>query len=174
MTVARLIDLVPTKTAAERRQMKENALKLRDRGGRPAADADALLEALAAFEAEGTARRLHGSEGVDVVATVVAAFRQMPMSPTDQNLSRVLMETPGATSEDLTERVGWKDKAWQLHFGEMCKKREHLLWAAPFAAKRKAPFYCGILADFDEGTRGFTLKPGVAEAFAQLGLRARN
>ena len=105
------------------------------------------------------------------IATIVEAFQ--PMSETDRMLVQVLLDNPDASSEQLTEAMGWKDQAWQLHFGKMCERREHLLWPAPFEPKRDAPFYSGILADFDEDTRGFTLKPEVVEAFARLGLRPR-
>ena len=91
------------------------------------------------------------------------------MSEADEKLVRVLLDNPDATSEQLSEAMGWKGQAWQLHFGKMCERREHLLWPAPFEPKRNAPFYSGILAEFDEITRGFTLKPEVVEAFAQLG-----
>ena len=108
-----------------------------------------------------------------MIPAVFAAFQQMPMSEADEKLVRVILDNPDATSEELATAMGWKAQAWKLHFGKMCEKREHLLWPAPFEPKRNAPFYSGILADFDEITRGFTLKPEVVEAFAQLGLRPR-
>jgi hypothetical protein len=111
--------------------------------------------------------------GPEMIARVVDAFRQMPMSGSEETLVRVVLDNPDASSERLTEAMGWNDQAWRLHFGEMCKKREALLWAATFEPKRNVPFYSGILADFDEFTRGFTLKPEVVEAFARLGLRPR-
>ena len=101
---------------------------------------------------------MRGPADADTIATVVDAFQHAPMSETDRMLVQVLIDNPDASSEQLTEAMGWKDQAWQLHFGKMCERREHLLWPAPFEPKRNAPFYSGILADFDEDTRGFTLK----------------
>jgi hypothetical protein len=173
MTLARVIDLIPSKSADERRQMRENARTSLAVGGQRASDATALLEALDAFEAQVRERRMRGPADADTIATVVEAFHQMPMSETDRMLVQVLLDNPDVSSEELTESIGWKDQAWQLHFGKMCERREHLLWPAPFEPKRNAPFYSGILADFDEVTRGFTLKPEVVEAFARLGLHPR-
>jgi hypothetical protein len=174
MTLARVIDLIPSKSADERRQMRENARRSLAVGGQRASEATALLEALDSFEAQVRKRRMRGPADADTIATVVEAFHQMPMSETDVKLLRVLLDIPDATSEQLTEAMGWKDQAWQLHFGKMCEKREHLLWPAPFERKRNARFYSGILADFDETTRGFMLKPEVVAAFAEFGLRPRN
>ena len=170
MTVARLVELIPEKSAEERRQMRENARRSLAVGGRRASDATALLEALDAFEAQARDRRMRGPDA-HRISTIVEAFQ--PMSETERMLVQVLLDNPDASSEQLTEAMGWKDQAWQLHFGKMCEKREHLLWPAPFEPKRDAPFYSGILADFDEDTRGFMLKPEAVEAFARLGLRPR-
>ena len=101
---------------------------------------------------------MRGPADADTIATVVDAFQHAPMSETDRMLVQVLIDNPDASSEQLTEAMGWKDQAWQLHFGKMCERREHLLSPAPFEPKRNAPFYSGILADFDKDTRGFTLK----------------
>ena len=173
MTTSRLIELIPMKSGEERRQMRDNARRLLERGGSKAAEAKALLEALDAFEAQARAHRNNRKADGDVVMTVVAAFHEIPLSETDEKLVRVLLENPDASSGELTEKLGWKNKAWQLHFGEMCKRREHLLWPSPFERKRNAPFYCGILADCDEHTHRFTMKPEVVEAFARLGVLAR-
>ncbi len=94
------------------------------------------------------------------------------MSETERRVVRVLLDNPDQSSEFLTAQCGWQGHAWQMHFGTMCRNREDLLWPAPFEPKRTAPFYCGILADFDETTRGFTLKPAAAEGFRRLGLEA--
>jgi hypothetical protein len=173
MTASRLIDAIPMKSAEERRQMRENAHRLTERGGPRAPEARAFLEALDAFEAHDRARRLETPVGSEMTSRVVAAFRQIRMSETERKLVQVVLDHPDASSEWLTAEMEWNDQAWQMHFGKLCERREHLLWTAPFELKRNAPFYSGILADFDETTRGFTLKPAAVEAFAQLGLRPR-
>ena len=40
----------------------------------------------------------------------------MPMSEADEKLVRVVLDNPDASSEQLTEALGWKDQAWQHHF----------------------------------------------------------
>jgi hypothetical protein len=129
MTVARVIELIPSKSADERRQMRENARRSLAVGGQRASDATALLEALDSFEAQARERRMRGPADDDTIATVVEAFHQMPMSETDRMLVQVLLDNPDVSSEGLTESIGWKDQAWQLHFGKMCERREHLLSA---------------------------------------------
>jgi hypothetical protein len=174
MTGSRLIDSISMRSADERRRMRENARRALDTAGPRAAEARAVLEALDAFEAQDSDRRMQRPIGPDMIARVADAFRQMPMSPADEKLVRIVLDNPDASSERLTEALGWKGQAWQLHFGKLCQRREHLLWPAPPEPTRgNDPFYSGILADFDERTRGFTLKPEVTEAFAQLGLRPR-
>jgi hypothetical protein len=161
MNVARLIELIPEKSAEERRQMRENGRRLLAVGGQRAADASALLEALDAFEAQAREQCMRGPAYADTIATVIEAFQQQPMSETDRTLVQALLDNPGTSSEQLSEAIGWKDQAWQLHFGKLCEKREHLLSSAPFEPKRNAPFFSGILADFDEVTRGFTPRLGL-------------
>lgn len=43
MSASRLIETIPTKSAEERRQMRENAHRLAESGGSRAADARAML-----------------------------------------------------------------------------------------------------------------------------------
>jgi hypothetical protein len=62
---------------------------------------------------------------------------------------------------------------WQMHFGNLCKAREDLLWPAKGAETRDGLFWSGILADVERGTNRFTMKPDVAAAFLELGLKAR-
>jgi hypothetical protein len=99
----------------------------------------------------------------------VEAFRKM--TETERKLVQVLLDHPGATSTLLSQKLGWGGMSWHMHFGTMCKDRRHLLWPAPYAEERDADFYSGILADFDDATSGFTMKPEAIEALATLGLR---
>jgi hypothetical protein len=173
MTVARVIELIPTKSAEERRQMRENALRLMETGGPRTADAKAMLEASDVFD-QISRRPVQQPAGEAMIARTAAAFRLLPLSPSDEPVLRVLLDNPSSTSEQLGAKLGWDGQSsWHLRFGALCRDRKHLLWSGPFEEKRQAEFYSGILADFDERTRGFTLKPEVVEAFAWLGLRPR-
>ena len=200
MTVARVIELIPTKSADERRQMRENARRLVEGGGPRAIMAKVMLDALDRFkqtsvdsqartagktdqgsidaptspEERTSEKKLPAESGhppakrAARVAAIFAAFRQIPMTKTDERLVQVLLDHPDSTSQDLSAEMGWRGKGWHLHFGSMCRRREHLLWLAPLDACR--PFYAGILTKFNGRTHGYTLLPEAAEAFARLGL----
>ena len=93
---------------------------------------------------------------------------------TEWKLLRVLWKKPGATSEALSAKMGWQGQAWHLKFGQFCRWLEADLGPAPFADTRKndagkpAKFYIGLLADFDNATRGFTLRKDTAKALDQV------
>ena len=57
-----------------------------------------------------------------------------------------------------------------MHFGGLCRARDHLLWPAPYEESRCADFYSGILAEFDTETRGFTMKPDAVSGLRRIGL----
>ena len=103
------------------------------------------------------------------VARIVRAFQDPPPSKTERRVIQVLLENPGQSSAFLTSKCGWRGQSWHMHFGKMCRRRGRLLWPAPYEARRRADFYTGILTDFDETTRGFTLKPEAVEGFRQVG-----
>ena len=171
MTVSRMIDSIPTKSAEERRQMRENARRQLERGGEAATDAKAMLEALDSFEPKVGEPHTRAATGSDRVSAIVEAFQILPMSKSDQLLVQVLLDNPDATSEQLSEEMGWKGQGWHLHFGAMYRRREHLLWPAPIEPAYGKPFYGGILAEFDGPTRGYTLSAEAVEVLARLGLR---
>lgn len=173
MTVARLIDLVPTMGVEERGRMRDNARQRLERGGQQAIDAKALLEALDDFEAQQRQALADHVTALDIVQRIVEAFQKKPMSDAERRVIQVLLDNPGLSSEALTEKAGWRAQAWHMRFGLMCRDRNHFLWPAPFDEDRGANFYSGILADFDESTRGFRMKSEAVEAFARLGLLAR-
>lgn len=108
------------------------------------------------------------------IRRIVEAFQSCPMSETERRAVQALLNNPGLSAGALSGQAGWGRGAWQLHFGKLCRSREHLLWAAPPDEERPSrTLYCGILADFDWETRGYTLKPEAAIAFEELGLRSR-
>ena len=93
------------------------------------------------------------------------------MSEAERRVFEALLNNPGQSARALSGALEWGRSAWQLHFGKLCRSREHLLWAAPPDQERPSrTLYCGILADFDWDTRGYTLKPEAVDAFRQLGL----
>ncbi len=105
---------------------------------------------------------------------VLRAIEAARPTETEWRLLRVLWENPGATSGSLSEKMGWQGQAWHLKFGQFCRRLEADLGPAPLAETRKddagkpAKFYIGLLADFDNATRGFTLRKDAAKALDQV------
>lgn len=174
MSIDKIIASLPEKTEAERKKMRANAERLLT-SGNPAQKADArkLLDALDAADQE-TKENLHRKvSGMPLSARVVEAFRKHPPAPGEENVIRVLLDNPHATSNELSRAYGHDSQIWQMHFGNMAKAREADLWPAEPASNRDGNFYCGILADFDPNGSRFTMKPEVVEGFAALGIAAR-
>lgn len=164
MKVDPLIASLPSKSDKERRLIRARAADwLAD--GTPAQQ-EAGRKVLNAFT------QLQEREArADPVAKVENAFARIPMTDSERDLLQVLLDNPGATSTTLTEAMGWRDKAWQLHFGKIGWDRQEFLWPAPWAEKRNQPFKAGILANYDDETSGFTMKPEVVAGLMKVGMR---
>jgi hypothetical protein len=178
MNIDKLLEAIPAMTAAERKTQRENAERtLRSDKANLHEPARRILAALDAQDAELTladeqvkeAIRAH-ARSLPAAERIVNAFTAIPMTETDRKLVQAVLDNPGSPSTVLTKSLGWKNLAWQLHFGAMCRAREHLLGAAPYEAKRDDKFYTGLLCDYDDATSGFTLKTEAMDAFAALGL----
>jgi hypothetical protein len=99
------------------------------------------------------------------------------VKPTDTEwrLLEVLHRNPDSTAEHLTGQMGWKgNSAWHLRFGLFCRRLERDLGPAPTTDERRdgdddpAKFYIGLIATFDDRTRGFTLRPDADAAVTVL------
>ncbi len=169
-----IVGSLPHKSQAERARMRANAERLADKGiPTQKTDAERLLDALAALT-EAEAKTLYDRlSGLTVAARVVEAFRKQPPTETDEKVIMALLRHPGSTSEALSKICGWRGQIWHTHFGKMCGARETWLWPATRSEKTDTKFLCGILAEYDWATSGWTMKPDVAAAFAELGLVAR-
>jgi uncharacterized protein (DUF1778 family) len=172
MNVRGVINRVPSMHSEERQTVRARALEwLEDGTEQQKREAKEVLDALAAAEAREQEVLVRHVAGLSKAERIVEAFQKLPMSESQRTVVQVLLDNPGLSSEALTKKAGWKAQAWHLRFGLMCRGRGHLLWPAPFDKDRGADFYSGILSDFDEATRGFTLKDEAVEAFERLGLR---
>ncbi|WP_140660727.1 hypothetical protein [Mesorhizobium sp. B2-3-15] len=108
---------------------------------------------------------------------IVAAFKRCPLSSFEEKLVQVLASNRDTTAAGLTAAIGAKGNgAWQLHFGQLCRKREADLGPAPAAPGRRTPdgkearFYTGLLADWQEDSRTFAIKAEARQAFVALGV----
>lgn len=158
--------------ASKRSQLRENANRLTQSGSDlQRAKAAAVLDELRRVEDDELAARREAVAGMGIPERVAAAFSELPPTETERRLLQVLLDNPDSSSEALSAGLNWKGQSWHMHFGEMNKKREHLLWVAEHAVVRDASFYSGILALFSDSSRGFTIKPEVAEGLAAVGIR---
>ncbi len=135
------------------------------------AAAKQLIATLDAQEAADTAALYERLDGLPVARRVVEAFTAVPLSDSERKTVQALLDHPGSTTTELSRACGHDNKIWQMHFGNLCKARQSYLWPAEKMETRDALFFSGILADADAANR-FTMKPDVAAAFAELGLRA--
>ncbi|MCA1338291.1 hypothetical protein [Pseudooceanicola marinus] len=171
MSIDLIIATLPSKIAAERQQMRDNAERLIEKGSAAKqADARKLLNALDELEAEERETLAQWVRDTPIGDRVLRAFEVVPLSDTEAKVIRALMDNPGSTSAELSKACGWRGQTWHAHFGKMCGAREVYLWPAEMSARREEKLWSGILADFDENTATWTMKPEVADAFATMNL----
>ena len=173
MSIDKVIASIPSKSEADRRKMRTNAQRWLSSGTE--AQKRQARQFLDALDAQIMSERKKLNEvlsAMTLAARVVEAFCKQPPTPTEEKVIRALLDHPGSTSTALSRACGWKGQIWHNRFGTMCKNREIDLWPAEPFAHRDANFYSGILADLDPDGNRFTMKPDVARAFSELGIRA--
>lgn len=169
MNVDGIIAAIPGMDAAKRKGVRKNAqISLADPS--KAEHGRRVLAALDEAEGKDAATLSEQVRLWPVARRVVEAFKYEPMTETEHRLVQVLLDNPGLTSEGLSRALGWGGQAWHLHFGEMCKRREHRLWPSDQSAARDASFYSSILADLSPDNR-WTCRADAMAGFAELGLR---
>ena len=153
-------------TAEKKAKIRERAeVWLASGDAKKRAHAQRMLDAMKALDAERRAPLNDNATLEDRTRRVQDAFVELPPTKTDWHVIQALLNNPGSTSERLSEICGWTDSAWHLHFGLMCRAREHCLWPVEQRSGWPGLFYSGILADFDSNGSKFTLKPEAARAF---------
>jgi hypothetical protein len=170
MSIDQIIQTLPEKSPEERARMRRNA-ENKKMSGPPKlrADAERLLAAIDSLETQ----EREAVHKTPIAERVVQAFRKRPPSETEEKLLRVLLDNPGSTSSALTQALGWRAQSWHLHFGTMCQNREADLWPAEPSKTHDKSFYSGILAEFDQDSATFTMKPEVVGALAVLGIQKK-
>lgn len=167
-------DKIAALTAAERKKLTANANRWLETGSeKQKAQAQQVLDDIAGAGQALAEAEVERINALTPELRIQEAFTSQPPTKTDVKVIAALIHHPGATSEELSKASGWKKgNAWHLHFGTMCFKRRAYLSPAPAAPHRgdDQSFYSGILADFDDATHGFTLKPEAATAFRALKL----
>lgn len=173
MNIDKQIAAIPSMTAVERATLRANAERWLESGTDAQRDAATrLLVALDAYEAETDQARVAKITAMSPSDRIVAAFERRPLTDAERKVVQAVLDYPDSTSTRLSSVCGWGGKKWHQMFGTMCATRGADLWPAPYAETRDAPFYSGILADYEKATSGFTLKPDAVVAFATLGIKA--
>ena len=172
MNLDRIIAAIPGKSEAQRDKMRENAAKWLDTGSdAQKIAAQTLLDALETqgiSEQEAFEDRL---KAMGIAERVIEAFQVKPPTKNEIKVIQALLDHPGSKSTELSDACGWSGNKWHLDFGALCRKRETYLWPAEPVAKQDRSFLSGILADLDPAENRFTMKPDVAKAFAELGIK---
>lgn len=172
MSIEKILATIPATSRDKRDVMRRNAeAKIVSGDAKAKGDAETLIAALDRQEVEEQGVLIDELKGLPVVERVVRAFTVEPLTETEEKLIRVLLDNPGSTSAELSQKLGWGGMTWHMHFGTMGKNRAIYLWPAPDAVTREGKFFSGILADYDPAGSLFTMKPDVGTAFAKLGLR---
>jgi len=173
LSVSRIIAAIPAMSEADRVQTRQNAGRRRFEGT-PAQQeaAELVLSALDNYEADSRRKVRDRLSGMNEVERLKEAFTVLPPTETEEKVLRALIKNPGSTSAELSAACAWRGQAWHLHFGTMCFNRELYLWPAEQSLSNDEKFYSGILATYDEATHTFTMKPEIASAFAEIGVRA--
>ncbi|WP_164155266.1 hypothetical protein [Sandarakinorhabdus rubra] len=176
MSTEKLIAAIPGQTKAQRDQMRANATN-RLANGTPVqqAEAAAIIAAIDACEAQERVAFLGELSGLDVPERLIRTFTDAPMTDTEAKVLKALLDHPESSTEQLSAACGWKDLSWQLHFGTMCERRRAYLPPPTVYGEDNTPFWSGILADLDQREHPWkwTMKPEVAAALANLGLRPK-
>lgn len=167
-----LIAKLPYKPQEERDRHRANAEK-RLETGTPDQKAQAhrvmeALDALGDFEAPSSYDRI---ADMSLKQRVIACFTAKPETEWEVDFILALLARPGATAVELSEYMGLgKSPLWGHYFGKMCEERQWALLPEQRKDGGGTNAQCSILAINDQNTSGWTMKPDVAEAFAELWL----
>lgn len=170
MNIDRYIAAIPGQSPEDRARVRANAEGWLTSGDPTKKDAATRL--IAALDDHEVAAA-EAFDRTPLTDRVVEAFRRRPWSDHERKLIQALLDHPGSTTTELNRHSGLGDNmVWQMHFGNMCKDRTDFLGPPPPAVTRDGAFWSGLLADVEEGSNRFTMKPDAAAGFAQLGLKA--
>ena len=177
MTVSlnQMLATLPNRTPDQLKTMRERAVRQLGSSNQAAGRAASqLIKAIDELQQRQHDDLVGELKRMPIGERIIRAFTLEPMTETEAKVIQVLLDHPGTTNRDLSRALGWNDNGWDLHFGTMCSNREVFLWPAEDAQTRNGKFFSGILAEYDEETSQFTMKPDVVAAFAQLGLMGKS
>lgn len=170
-----MLATLPNRTPDQLKTMRERAVRQLGSSNQAAGRAASqLIKAIDDLQQRQHDDLVGELKGMPVGERVIRAFTVAPLTETEAKVIQALLDNPGSTSTELSQSLNWGGQIWHEKFGTMCKNREVYLWPAEDATTRNGKFYTGILADFDNETSRFAMKPDVAAAFEQLGLTGKS
>ncbi|MBL8668564.1 MAG: hypothetical protein JNM48_13990 [Rhodospirillales bacterium] len=175
----KILDRIPTLTAEERLQLRQNCQRAVAR----AADRLLVLEAqriLSALDAR-ERRESRVLARLPVARRIEFAFRRLPADDGERQVLRMLLsQEANASGGAVHVAVSAADSGvWHRRIGEICRQRRHLLraigqseeWVAE-GAGGDAVAWAAPLLTVDSDSGSVRLRPEAIAAFASLGYAA--
>ena len=170
MSIDKVIESLPGMSEKNREKLRNNAEAMRDNGKEGQVEnAERVLQALIDVAAEEKQARYDALSAMSMAERVQDVFITSPATNAEAKAITALIDNPNETSSKLTSICGWKTQSWQTYFGNMCKKREAVLWPDNETDSMTASKMIGLLVDENEETNGLTMKPDVEEIFRKMG-----
>jgi hypothetical protein len=169
----KIIENIPTMTAAERVQLRQNCTRAADRSPDQliVKEAKRVLDELDRLEY----REMNFLAALPEARRIEYAFRRLPASDRERLAIRMLHEhdaiEPPASNIKHEE---FEHRALQRHVGEMCRNRLHLLRPGEdprslASTPADAPDCVAPLLEIDDNGCPVRLKPEAVAAFSSLG-----
>lgn len=182
MSIEQTLAQIPSMTTVQRASLRLNAQSKLEAGAPQwLQDARRVLDALGEFEEQerrnadvARASKVAALEGSSVAERVLCAFEYDPPSQHEHSLIQTLLDNPGLSCSELSDRHGWREVAWDMQYGAMCSKRRDFLTSRGSVTRAEPARFIDLLTDEVRGEDGelrYSTKPVAVEAFKQLGFR---
>ena len=164
----KILEKLPSVTAEERMQLRQNCLraKQRSRDTLIVQEAKRVLAELDALER----RELSFLVKLPAERRIEYAFRRLPASEHERRVIRLLHEHQGNSSRLTAAWTEIEAIRWKHHVAVMCQSRRHLLAVAsePEPVCQEAD-WADRLIDIDDDGHSIRLKSEATAAFTRLG-----
>ncbi|GAA6199726.1 hypothetical protein [Aquicoccus sp. SU-CL01552] len=167
--VSGTIAAIPAMSEASRKRLRQNIAAWVKSGEPEKMTAAQLVES--ALEADDLPAGEGAYDAIDQTTReerLRKAFLRRPASSTETAVIGLLLRHPNETSHQLSRRLGWEGQTWHAHFGKACHAREDLLWRAPPSERRDERFFSAILADYNDASGTWRIKPDLATTLADV------
>jgi hypothetical protein len=68
---------------------------------------------------------------IDYADRAAHAFAVLPLSSEEARWLSAALDNPGANAEELSAKLGWGGKSFNLHFEKIVSRRASVLWKPP-------------------------------------------